>query len=88
MPANPCEQAGAAGPEFAVVSVMSFSHESRPSTWRLALLSLSRSTAEEIAARAYRLWLERGGPAGDPDADWRAAEADIVRERLSGALRP
>jgi hypothetical protein len=36
---------------------------------------------EEIALRAYRLWEERGSPAGSPEEDWFRAEQEIRSER-------
>jgi Protein of unknown function (DUF2934) len=38
---------------------------------------------EEIRRRAYELFLERKGAAGDPNADWLIAERE-VRARLAG----
>src|SRR5438067_311846 len=38
-------------------------------------------TADEISARAYRCWHERGCPEGSPEADWRRAEEELRRER-------
>ena len=36
----------------------------------------SRPTEEEIALRAYHIYLERGGDDGDPEADWLQAERE------------
>lgn len=38
-------------------------------------------TNEEIAARAYQCWHERGCPHGSPEQDWRRAEEQLRRER-------
>ena len=38
-------------------------------------------TREEISARAYRCWVERGRPEGSPEIDWRCAEEELRRER-------
>jgi len=38
---------------------------------------------EEIRRRAYELFLERNGAAGDPNADWLVAERE-VRARYAG----
>ena len=38
-------------------------------------------TAEEISARAYQCWHERGCPHGTPEEDWRRAEEELRRER-------
>jgi hypothetical protein len=37
---------------------------------------------EEIARRAYEIWQSRGCPTGDGSEDWRAAEAELVRNRV------
>jgi hypothetical protein len=37
----------------------------------------SQPTAEEIAVRAYHIYLERGGIEGDPEADWLQAEREL-----------
>jgi len=39
---------------------------------------LSAFTHEEISARAYELWQERGCPEGSPEVDWFAAEKEIL----------
>lgn len=36
---------------------------------------------EEIMARAYRCWHERGCPEGSPDVDWTRAEQELQTER-------
>jgi hypothetical protein len=38
-------------------------------------------TRDEIAARAYRCWHERGCPEGSPEEDWRRAEQELRAER-------
>jgi len=35
-------------------------------------------TYEEIALRAYHLYLERGGTPGDPMQDWLQAEQELI----------
>jgi len=42
---------------------------------------------EEIRRRAYELYLERNGAAGDPNRDWFIAERE-VRSRYAGAGHP
>ncbi|HSD49888.1 MAG TPA: DUF2934 domain-containing protein [Candidatus Methylomirabilis sp.] len=39
---------------------------------------------DELAARAYRLFVARGGQHGDDWRDWFQAEAELRRERESG----
>lgn len=38
-------------------------------------------TRDEIAARAYRCWHERGCPEGSPEEDWDRAERELRTER-------
>lgn len=38
-------------------------------------------TRDEIAARAYRCWHERGCPEGSPEEDWDRAERELRAER-------
>ncbi len=38
-------------------------------------------SSEEIGARAYRCWHERGCPEGSPEIDWHRAEEELRRER-------
>jgi hypothetical protein len=40
--------------------------------------TLARYTHEEIQARAYELWQQRGCPEGSPEVDWLAAEKEIL----------
>jgi len=37
----------------------------------------SRPTQEEIALRAYHIYLERGGDDGNPEDDWLQAESEL-----------
>lgn len=39
----------------------------------------AQPTAEEIAVRAYQIYLERGGADGNSDDDWLQAERDLTR---------
>ncbi len=36
---------------------------------------------DEVAALAYRLWLDRGRPDGSPEEDWYLAERKLRRSR-------
>lgn len=38
----------------------------------------TRPTHEEIALRAYQIYLERNGAPGDPHSDWLRAEAELA----------
>jgi hypothetical protein len=42
-------------------------------------------TSEEVAARAYRCWHERGCPVGSPEVDWHRAEEELRNRRAHGA---
>ena len=44
--------------------------------------------ADEIAARAYEIYCRRNGAAGDPEADWLQAEAELRDERSREASAP
>ena len=44
-------------------------------------------SSEEIAARAYRCWHERGCPVGSPEIDWHRAETELRTERRGTASR-
>ena len=37
-----------------------------------------KPTQDQIAARAYKIYLERGATPGDPMQDWLQAERDLV----------
>jgi hypothetical protein len=36
---------------------------------------------EQIAVRAYELWVSRGCPEGSPELDWLQAEAELTEIR-------
>jgi hypothetical protein len=40
--------------------------------------TLARPTEEEIAVRAYHIYLERGGAEGNPSDDWLQAERELA----------
>lgn len=39
----------------------------------------TRPTEEEIAVRAYHIYLERGGVGGNPTDDWLQAERELTQ---------
>jgi hypothetical protein len=43
---------------------------------------------EEIAVRAYQLYLERGGADGHDVEDWVRAEQELTREKQQKSNRP
>ncbi|WP_395744841.1 DUF2934 domain-containing protein [Prosthecobacter sp.] len=47
----------------------------------------SHAHADEIAARAYKIWQQQGCPEGCDEQHWRQAEQEILREG-SGVLVP
>jgi hypothetical protein len=40
---------------------------------------------EEIALRAYHIFLERGGAPGDELGDWTTAERELLEKRSKGS---
>lgn len=44
-------------------------------------------TQEQIALRAYHIYLERNGAPGDPHADWLRAERELLEPKLKSAPR-
>ena len=42
---------------------------------------LAKPSHEQIAERAYHIYLERGGHAGDPVEDWLQAERELSAEQ-------
>jgi hypothetical protein len=50
---------------------------SKPSARMAVWQALSGPTREEIARRAYELFLERGGEHGHADEDWIQAEREL-----------
>jgi hypothetical protein len=45
----------------------------------------NQPTAEEIAVRAYQIYLERGGAPGNEFEDWIQAERELLGESGKGA---
>lgn len=43
----------------------------------------ARPIEEQIAVRAYHIYLERGGAAGDPQEDWLQAERELTEGQAS-----
>ena len=40
----------------------------------------ARYGEQDVRERAYSLWVARGRPKGDPEADWLSAEAQLATE--------
>jgi Protein of unknown function (DUF2934) len=45
-------------------------------------------TQEEIAIRAYHLYLERAGAPGDPMEDWLRAEQELLQAATKNGRKP
>jgi hypothetical protein len=43
--------------------------------------SVRLPSTEEISARAYERWYQRGCPDGSPEVDWREAEEELKMKR-------
>ena len=41
---------------------------------------------EQIAARAYAIWVSEGYPEGREDANWHEAERQLLVERSTGSV--
>lgn len=55
---------------------------------RIVRFTPKEVTHEAIAQRAYEIWQARGCPDGDGQADWRAAEAELLAENAPRRRRP
>lgn len=53
-----------------------------PSKPKTARAKKSQPTHEDIALRAYHIFLERNGAPGDPHSDWLQAEAELNAKPL------
>jgi Protein of unknown function (DUF2934) len=47
-----------------------------------------RPTTEEIALRAYQIYLERGGAPGDALDDWTRAERELLEKFSTSRRKP
>ena len=47
----------------------------------------TKPSPEEIALRAYHIYLERNGAPGDPHADWLRAEAELMANPTKSARK-
>jgi hypothetical protein len=48
----------------------------------------SRPTTEEIALRAYQIYLERGGAPGNALEDWTRAERELLQKPSKPRRKP
>ena len=51
---------------------------SEPEATQMDQQPAAQPSEEEIALRAYHIYLERGDAEGNPDEDWLQAERDLV----------
>lgn len=57
-------------------------------TVRKPLAAKSHPTTEEIALRAYHIYLERGGAPGNALEDWTRAERELLEESRKPRRKP
>ncbi len=48
----------------------------------------TRPSSDEVAARAYRTYVEEGSPEGQHEAHWLAAEAELISEQGLSGIQP
>jgi Protein of unknown function (DUF2934) len=48
---------------------------------------IAKPSDKEIAARAYKLWEQKGQPEGRDEEFWRLAEQELLNEDKSSPLR-
>jgi len=51
---------------------------SSPAKTKTPRVAKTKPSQEDIALRAYQIYLERNGAPGDPHADWLRAEAELI----------
>ena len=59
-----------------------------PKKTRNAALPAATPTYDQIALRAYHIYLQRGATAGDPMQDWLQAERELSEAPKTIARRP
>ena len=47
----------------------------------------TKPSPEDIALRAYQIYLERNGAPGDPHTDWLRAEAELIAKPSKAARK-
>jgi len=48
----------------------------------------TRPSHEDIASRAYQIFLERGGAPGNPLDDWTRAERELLQKKTKPHSKP
>jgi hypothetical protein len=56
---------------------------SSPARTKTPRAAKAKPSPEEIALRAYHIYLDRNGAPGDPHADWLRAEAELAAPKKS-----
>ena len=59
-----------------------------PKTKKAAAKTAAKATHEQIAKRAYEIYLERGYAAGDPMQDWLRAEQELAAPAKKSRAKP
>jgi len=60
---------------------------SSPAKTKTPRVAKAKPSSEEIALRAYHIYLERNGAPGDPHADWLRAEAELTTTPTKSARK-
>jgi len=60
---------------------------SSPAKTKTSRVAKAKPSPEEIALRAYHIYLERNGAPGDPHADWLRAEAELMANPTKSARK-
>ena len=60
---------------------------SSPTKTKTPRVAKTKPSPEEIALRAYHIYLERDGAPGNPHADWLRAEAELVAKPKKAARK-
>jgi hypothetical protein len=60
---------------------------SSPAKTKTPRAAKAKPSQEEIALRAYHIFLERNGAPGDPHADWLRAEAELITKPKMSARK-
>jgi len=60
---------------------------SSPAKTKISRAAKAKPSQEDIALRAYHIYLERNGAPGDPHADWLRAEAELIAKPKKAARK-
>jgi hypothetical protein len=62
--------------------------ESSSPKWRETRTTKTRPSHEDIALRAYQIFLERNGAPGNPLDDWTRAERELLANKTKPRHKP